>query len=144
MNFHVARIFILALCLILAGCDSTRFLYNRADWLLGYQANRYLDLDASQKSYVKLELNHLFDWHRRTQLICYADLIDRFEDRARTTLTSGDITWLEGELMGHYGNLISSAIEPAAYVLNGLNDKQIFHLEKTLTKDRSNLVRSDW
>ena len=99
MNFHVARIFVLTLCLILAGCDSTQFLYNRADWLLGRQANRYLNLDDSQKSYVKLELNHLFDWHRRTQLICYADLIDQFEGRARTTLTSGDIAWLEGKVM---------------------------------------------
>jgi delta 1-pyrroline-5-carboxylate dehydrogenase len=141
MNFHVARIFVLALCLLLTGCDSTRFLYNRADWLLGFQANRYLDLDTSQKSYVKVEIDRWFGWHRRTQLVCYAELIDEFEARARMDLTSDDITWLESEVMGHYENLITTAIQPAAYVLSDLDGQQITHLEKRLAKDRAKLAR---
>jgi hypothetical protein len=141
MKFYVARTVVLALCIVLAGCDSTQFLYNRAHWLLGYQADRYLDLDQVQTVSVNQKLNHWLNWHRRTQLICYAELIIQFETRARTTLTRADIIWLESELKLYYEAAIFSATPPIAQILGDLNSEQIDHLEKRLAKDHAKLAR---
>lgn len=141
MKLHVAKICVLALCVILTGCDSTQFFYNRANWLLSYQADRYFDLNKIQTTSVNQAINHWLSWHRRTQLTCYAELIGQFETRARTDLTGADVTWLEAELKGHYETVITSAAAPAAHVLSSLDTDQINHLEKRLAKDHRKLAR---
>lgn len=141
MKLHVAKICVLALCFILTGCDSTQFFYNRANWLLSYQADRYFDLNRIQTTSVNQAINHWLSWHRRTQLTCYAELIGQFETRARTDLTSADVTWLETELKRHYKAVITSAAAPAAHVLSDLDTDQISHLEKRLAKDHAKLAK---
>lgn len=141
MKRHAASTVILALCIVLAACDSTQFFYNRAHWLLSYQAHRYLDLDKAQSHSLNQQISRWLGWHRRTQLTCYAELISQFETRARTTLSRADIAWLELELRRYYEAALVSAIPPTAQVLGDLDMAQIDHLEKRLTKDRAKLAR---
>ncbi len=139
MKVHATRIFAIVLCLILPGCESPQFFYNHAGWFLNYRADRYLDLGSTQKPYVKQEIRLWLDWHRHAQLLCYADLIDQFETRAREDLTSADLIWLESELSGHYETLLTRAMGPTMRVLSDLDQDQINHLEKRLVKDQSKL-----
>jgi hypothetical protein len=141
MKTHLIRYFIIVVCTVIVGCDSTRFFYNHADWLLNYRADRYFDLDSAQTPAAKQEIANWLAWHRRTQLVCYANLIDQFEDRARVVLSDTDVVWLENRLQDHYGALVASAIEPAALILNDLDEQQINHLERRLAKDQKKFVK---
>ncbi len=139
MNFHLKPSLLIALCLLLSSCDRTQFFYDRADWLIRYKIDHYLDLDAPQKRVIKQDVEQLLGWHRRTQLTCYAELIDEFESRARNATTVADLHWLEAKFSDHYYAAIDNIIEPTAVVLSELDTKQINHFEKRLAKDRSEL-----
>lgn len=129
------------LCLIIAGCSSTRLFYNQADWLLHYRANHYFNLDSGQKTAAKRQIATWLAWHRQSQLTCYADLISQFETRASNELTVADVAWFESEFRAHYATLVSSAILPASEVLNDLNTNQVNYLEKRLAKDQKKLAK---
>lgn len=141
MTRPFATAVILALCLVLSGCDSTQFFYNRAHWLLAYRADHYLDLNAEQKPNVKREINRWLDWHRRSQLICYAELIGQFEARSQNAMSNADLDWLEAESIVYYQTLLDKAFDPAAIILSKLDSDQIDHLEKRLRKEHVKLAR---
>ena len=140
-TFNMTRFLVIALCIILSGCDATQLVYNRANWFLGYEALRYFDLDTAQRPGVKQDIDLWLSWHRRTQLLCYANLIDQFESRTSQGLNKSDLIWLENEFMASYDASISHAMIPIAAILTDLNTKQIAHLEKRLTKYQRKLAR---
>jgi len=129
------------LCLIIAGCSSTQFFYNRADWLLHYQADHYFNLTKTQKPVARQDIRHLLNWHRHSQLVCYANLIDQFEARANSGLTVADIDWVVDESVVLYEAIVTSAMEPTTRILADLNPKQINHLEKRLAKTQAKLLK---
>ena len=129
------------LCLIIAGCSSTQFFYNRADWLLHYQADHYFNLSKTQKPIARQDIRQWLTWHRRSQLVCYADLIEEFEARANSGLTVADIDWVVDEFVALYEAIVTSAMEPTTQILASLNTKQINHLEKQLAKEQSKLLK---
>ncbi len=145
MNFPVssplATSVVLALSLALSGCGNTQFLYNRAHWLLDYRINHYLDLNSTQKSAARQEINLWLDWHRRSQLICYAEFIEQFETRSKNALSNADLEWLEAQFGLHYQTVLDKAFDPAAHILSTLDNAQIDHLEKRLQKDHAKLAR---
>ncbi len=141
MTRPCATAIVLALSLVLSGCDSTQFFYNRAHWLLAYRVNHYLDLNPPQKPDVQQKINRWLGWHRRSQLICYAELIEQFEARSQSALSNADLDWLETQLALHYQTLLDKAFDPAAVILSKLDSDQIDHLEKRLRKDHVKLAR---
>ncbi len=141
LHFAMTRIIIITLCMIISGCDATGFIYNHGDSLINFQARRYFDLSSEQKPGVKSDINAWLSWHRRTQLLCYANLIDEFESRARQTLSRADLTWLESEISTSYATSLSRAMIPAAQTLSTLNAEQVAHLEKRLAKYQEKLIR---
>ncbi|MBV1932848.1 MAG: hypothetical protein KUG71_14160 [Porticoccaceae bacterium] len=108
---------------------------------MGIQVDRYLDLNTAQKPHVKQAITRWLDWHRRAQLICYAELIDEFKNRAHSSLNHLDLSWLESQLSAYYETLMINAIEPGAIILSNLDTSQINHLEKRLAKDHQKLAR---
>ncbi|MBL4621558.1 MAG: hypothetical protein JKY89_04090 [Immundisolibacteraceae bacterium] len=129
------------LCMLVTGCSNTQLFYNHADWLLGYRANGYFDLTSEQKPAAKLAIANWLSWHRRSQLSCYAGLIDQFETRAADQLTVADMDWLRDEFQRQYQTLVNTAMPAATQILVTLDRDQIAHLEKRLAKDRKKLVK---
>ena len=127
--------------MLVNGCSNTQLFYNHADWLLGYRANGYFDLTRAQKPAAKMAIANWLSWHRRSQLSCYAGVIDEFETRATDQLTVADMDWLRAEFQRQYTTLVNNAMPAATQLLVTLDSEQITHLDKRLAKDRRKLAK---
>ncbi|QIB65690.1 DUF6279 family lipoprotein [Kineobactrum salinum] len=93
------RVRVLAACLLLvllAGCSSTKFFYNRLDFFLPWYLGDYVELEREQEDYLKQELLPPFlHWHRSEELPRYVALLDEVLaslDREVTTAQLDDFT----------------------------------------------------
>ncbi|WP_116368428.1 DUF6279 family lipoprotein [Parahaliea mediterranea] len=66
----------LALGLLLAGCSSTTFFYNRLDFLVPWYVDDYVELDSEQDQALEQLLQPFLAWHRREELPLYVALLD--------------------------------------------------------------------
>jgi hypothetical protein len=79
---------VIAVMLVVTACSSVKFAYNQGDTLLYWWVNAYLDLDSEQSGLVKEDIDQLFNWHRKTQLKDYSQLLTT----AQRQLASGNVT----------------------------------------------------
>ena len=79
---------LIAVMLAVAACSSVKFAYNQGDTLLYWWVNAYLDLDSGQSGLVKEDIGQLFNWHRKTQLKDYSQLLVNGQKQ----LASGNLT----------------------------------------------------
>jgi len=63
--------------LLLAGCSSTTFLYNRLDFIVPWYVGGYVDLDREQKRQLAGKLEPFLFWHREVELPAYLGILDK-------------------------------------------------------------------
>ena len=68
--------FTLTICILLAlaGCGP-RMIYPHLDWLIPFYVDDYISLNREQSSLLEKRLMKVLDWHCRTQLPAYAQLL---------------------------------------------------------------------
>lgn len=102
---------VLALLLVvMAGCSGLRLAYNNGDTVLYWWLNAYVDLDRDQKGWVRDDIDKLFDWHRKTQLKDYVDILRTGQKQLQGNITQAD-------LMADYGR--DQATHPGAAAEGG-------------------------
>jgi hypothetical protein len=68
-----------AAVVLLAGCSSTKFAYNRLDFILHWYLGRYVDLDAGQSDWFDTRIEALLDHHRNEELPKYVAFLDALD-----------------------------------------------------------------
>ena len=82
------RIALLVCCtLLLFGC-STKTAYHFLDWGIKWYIGKYISLTHEQKNFTEKALDEFHEWHRRTQLVPYAEYIEALREK----LNSGAVT----------------------------------------------------
>lgn len=130
-----------ALAALLGGCAMVRIAYNNAEPLVRYTAHDYFDLDEGQSEQFRNRLLQFHDWHRRTELPVYADLLRTAVKRGANGVSLEDLTWAAEELRARYRVIITKAVEDAASILVTLTPPQIVELEKRLAKANAKYAR---
>lgn len=144
----ISRYWILGLLLVfLVGCSSTRFAYNRLDFLVPWYLGDYVSLDRDQGRLLKAELQPFLDWHRQQELPRYIALLDRVEGKLDRPLTAEDMTLLTEEAEVAIYRLQDRALdwmlalgeelrdEQMAEFIAGLQEQQAEYEEKYLERD---------
>ena len=67
-------LFVLWVTAVLTGCGP-RLIYPHLEWLVPWYVSDYISLDKSQKNMLQERLLKQLDWHCRTQLATYADIL---------------------------------------------------------------------
>jgi len=67
-------LFILFILTVIVGCGP-RFIYSHLDWLIPWYVSDYISLDDTQKNMLQKRLVKQLDWHCRTQLPTYAEML---------------------------------------------------------------------
>ena len=150
-----ARLWVVALLLVfLAGCSSTRFAYNRLDFLVPWYLGDYVSLDRDQDRMLKAELRPFLDWHRQQELPRYIALLDRVEGKLVRQLTPEDMVLLTEEAELAIYRLQDRALdwmlalgeelrdEQMAEFIAGLQEQQAEYEEKYLEREDAEF-RSD-
>jgi len=153
-SFARARLWILALLLVvLAGCSSTRFAYNRLDFLVPWYLRDYVSLDRDQARFLRSELQPLLAWHRQEELPRYIALLDRVEGKLDRKLTAADMRTLTEEVEVAMYRLQDRALdwilpvgeqlrdEQMTEFLAGLQEQQGEYEEKYLERDDAEFRR---
>ncbi|MDP3671882.1 MAG: DUF6279 family lipoprotein [Telluria sp.] len=124
-----------ALCLIVvmllaAGCSSMRLAYNQGDTLLYWWLNAYLDLDADQGEWVRQDIDRIFQWHRKSQLKDYAQLLATGQRQLAGNLTEAELMADYREIKARTDVLALKAVPELAELAHSVRPEQIAKMEK--------------
>lgn len=124
-----------ALCLIVvmllaAGCSSMRLAYNQGDTLLYWWLNAYLNLDADQGEWVRQDIDRIFQWHRKSQLKDYAQLLATGQRQLAGNLTEAELMADYREIKARTDVLALKAVPELADLARSVHPEQIAKMEK--------------
>ena len=125
------RTAVLAIMLVvMAGCSGLRLAYNNGDTVLYWWLNAYVDLDRDQKGWVRDDIGKLFDWHRKTQLKDYVEILHTAQKQLQGNITQADLLADYGEIKHRTQTLLLKAAPDLAELARSLKPEQIAQMEK--------------
>lgn len=115
-------------CLLLVlftGCSSTRFFYNRLDFLIPWYLSGYVDLERGQRQLLEDRVDAFLGWHRRSELPRYAALLARAEQSLDDRVSVETIETLALSAERKWLRLRDRALDELITVGEVLNDDQV-------------------
>jgi hypothetical protein len=144
---RVRALFLIVLMVTAAGCSSIRFTYNHGDTLLYWWLNNYLDLDSDQSGWVKKDIDNLFQWHRKTQLKDYVQLLQNGQRQLAGNISAGDLAGDYQDIKARTELLAYKALPELADLARSVRPDQIAQMEKKFAKNnedyRKKFMRGD-
>ena len=123
-------LFLIVLMVVVAGCSSLRLAYNHGDTLLYWWIDKYVDLNSGQKIAVKEDIQDLFRWHRKTQLLDYVQILKTGQKQLAGNPTAADLSGDYDEIKKRTHLLLTKALPELADLAMSLEPDQIATLEK--------------
>jgi hypothetical protein len=121
---------LILLLVVMAGCSSLRLAYNNGDTVLYWWLNAYVDLDRDQKGWVREDIDKLFDWHRKTQLKDYVEILRKGQKQVQGNPTQADLMADYSEIKSRTQSLLLKAAPDLADLARSLKPEQIAQMEK--------------
>lgn len=144
---RVRVLLLIALTVMVAGCSSIRFSYNHGDTLMYWWLNNYLDLDSDQSGWVKKDIDNLFQWHRKTQLKDYTQLLANGQRQLAGNLSQADLLGDYRDIKARTELLAYKALPELADLARSVRPEQIAQMEKKFAKNnedyRKKFMRGD-
>lgn len=128
-------LFLIAVMLAVAACSSVRFAYNQGDTLLYWWVNAYLDLDSEQSGEVKKDIDQLFNWHRKTQLREYMQLLGNAQRQLAGNVTQADLKTNYRDIKARTELLAYKALPELADLALSMKPEQISKMEQKFAKN---------
>jgi hypothetical protein len=128
-------LFLIGLMAMLAACSSIRFTYNHGDTVLYWWLNNYLDLDSDQSGFVKRDIDNLFQWHRKTQLKDYVQLLQTGQRQLAGNMTAADLHADYDQIRSRTELLAFKALPELADLARTVKPEQIAQMEKKFAKN---------
>ena len=132
---RLRTLLLIAMVLALAGCSSIRFTYNHGDTLMYWWLNNYLDLDSDQSGFVKKDIDNLFQWHRKTQLKDYTQLLANGQRQLAGNMTQADLAANYRDIKARTELLAYKALPELADLVRTVRPEQIAQMEKKFAKN---------
>ncbi|MYM64479.1 DUF6279 family lipoprotein [Pseudomaricurvus sp. HS19] len=111
--------------LLLAGCSSTTFIYNRLDFFIPWYLGRYVDLNHEQDQHLDELLDPFLVWHRDEELPAYLEWLDRAGEQLKQEITAAQLAELGGEIQQAWGRIESRGLEWMITLGETLSDQQM-------------------
>ena len=124
------------LLFFLAGCSIVSF-YRYADWIILWQADRYLDLTSDQRHDLAQRLTPLLARHRQEALPQYETFLVQSRQRLEQGLTNQDIDWVYANYDRLRADLFDRVIADSGVLLTSVDSRQARTLEAAFQKDQA-------
>ncbi|MFL6707669.1 MAG: DUF6279 family lipoprotein, partial [Massilia sp.] len=109
--------------------------------------NNYLDLDSDQSGFVKRDIDNLFQWHRKTQLKDYVQLLQTGQRQLAGNISAADLHADYDEIRARTELLAFKALPELAELARTVKPEQIAQMEKKFAKNnddyRKKFMRGD-
>lgn len=123
------------LTLLVAGCSTTRLIYEHADIYLHWRATHYVELDEAQRDELDQRIAAFLAWHRSQALPKYAQIADEARRRFERRLQPADLVWGYDAVIAQAREGLRAAAERIAPLLDRLTVQQIAGLERRFAED---------
>lgn len=135
------RLLLLLSAALLAACSTgTRLAYNHLDTLARWEAGKYVDLTAEQRTAFDAEFRPVWAWHRRSELPRYAAELRAIARQLAAGNPDRAAIDRFGDEIESYGDAVADRIRPGlARLLARLDDAQV---EKLLADRRQAFDKS--
>jgi hypothetical protein len=111
--------------LVLGGCSSTTFVYNRLDFLLPWYLDDYVELNTVQDRFLDDQLQPFLAWHRDLELPLYLQILDDIDRRLDRQLTVDDIAAISLEFEDAWFRLEDRALDWLLALGERLTEEQV-------------------
>jgi Family of unknown function (DUF6279) len=116
------------LAFVVAGCSAVRLGYANGPLLVWWWLDGYVDFRSQQVPAVKAAIDRWFEWHRRTQLPGYADMLALLAAKSSTPATAAEVCRVNDLVRALVVPAIDRALVEAGDVIPGLGEPQFRHL----------------
>ena len=113
------------LVLLLAGCTSTTFVYNRLDFLLPWYLGDYVNLDRQQKKHLDQLVEPFLSWHRTEELPIYLSILDDTRARLDQPVSAEDLAQLSAMVQAAWFRIEKEALDWLLDLGDKLSDQQM-------------------
>lgn len=125
---------LLAVACLLAACSVMKLAYNQVDELAYWQLDSYFDFSEVQAPRVREELTRVHQWHRRTQLPIYQEMLQKWQATLTGDMDESQACRMYEEARAHL-LAISARSEAAGVSLVGtLAAEQLDHLKRKFSR----------
>jgi hypothetical protein len=128
---------LLLVLVLLAGCSALRLGYGQADSLAFRWFDGYAEFDDAQSLRVRQAIAAWFDWHRRTQLGDYAELLDRIDAEVLADTTPQRVCAWWGAVRERIDRGVDHAVPAFAEVVQTLKPAQFEQIERRQAKSNA-------
>lgn len=146
-HHRIRQLCLIALVVLVAGCSSLRLSYNHGETLLYWWLNAYVDLDSDQKGWVKKDIDKLFQWHRKTQLKDYVQVLSNGQRQLQGNVTQADLMADYSDIKNRTQALLFKAQPELADLALALRPEQLAQMEKKFASNnddyRKKFMRGD-
>ena len=125
---------LLAVLGVLGGCSALKLGYGQADTLVFRYFDGYADLDEAQSLRTKQAIAAWFDWHRRTQVNDYADLLLRIDAEVLADTTPERVCAWWDEVRERMDRGVDHAVPAFAEIAQTLKPAQFEQIERKQAK----------
>lgn len=147
LSHRIRTLCLIAAMLVIGGCNSVRLSYNHGDTLLYWWLNAYIGFEPDQKGRVNQDIDQLFQWHRKTQLKDYVQLLTTGKKQLQGNVTQSDLLANYSQIKGRTHVLLLKALPELAELARSLRPDQINQMEKKFTSNnndyRKKFLRGD-
>ena len=123
--YRVCKVHLLLALLVLGGCSSTTFVYNRLDFLLPWYLDDYVELNTVQDQFLDDQLQPFLAWHRDLELPLYLQILDDIDRRLDRQLTVDDIAAISLEFEDAWFRLEDRALDWLLALGERLTEEQV-------------------
>lgn len=123
-----------AVIVIVAACSSISFGYNYSPTLVYFWVNDYVNFDSKQSAAFKQDLDKLLVWHRKTQLMDYAQLLSITQRQLATGETKPEeLKRIYKELTTRFEVLANKSVPYLVVLAMSMKPEQFVRMEKKFT-----------
>ncbi len=124
----------LSAILILSGCSIISYSYNRADWFLSKEAQKYLNLNKTQQIHFRGALDKAHLIHRQRELPHYVAFLKYTAYTVADGINAQKVERIIAHLQVLFKRLLKLLIDVVAPTLIALEPAQLDYLESALQK----------
>ncbi len=131
------------LIFLLAGCSTTKLVYDYGDKYLLWQLDSYFDLSNKQEEWLEERIKLHLEWHRSQELRSYKKFLIDIQNRAKNGLTMEELDEGFSRYEAKQQRLFERLIPDTALFLKSLSSEQINNLESKMLEENEEMTEKN-
>ncbi|MEC9011429.1 MAG: DUF6279 family lipoprotein [SAR324 cluster bacterium] len=128
------------LLFLLAGCSTTKLVYDYGEKFVSWQLDSYFDLNDEQEDWVEERMKIHIEWHRMEELPRYKNFLTDIQNSSKDGLTMSELDEGYSRYEAKQRRIFERLIPDAALFMEKISREQINNLERKMTEENEEML----